>query len=98
MVAHTPLLEISCRRCNFFCRVVPGRPSYAIKSDWQAPPAEWDDRDQFIYGPKSLFYKNLKYVEKQDFTINPEWLSEHMTVSTMSTAYRTCALRYGWCA
>ena len=98
MVAHTTLLGISCHGSNFFCRVVPGRPSYAIKSDWQAPPAEWDDRDQFIYGPKSVFYKNLKYVEKQDFTINPEWLSEHMAVSTMSTAYRTCALRYGWCA
>lgn len=79
-------------------RVVPGRPSYAIKSDWQAPPAEWDDRDQYIYGAKSIFYKNLKYVPNKDFKINPEWLSEHMSVSTMSKAYRTCALRYGWCA
>lgn len=79
-------------------KVVPSRPAIAIHSDWQAPPAEWDDRDQYIYGPKAIFYKNLKYTEHKDFIINPEWLSEFMTVSTYSQAYRTCALRYGWCA
>lgn len=79
-------------------RVVPTRPAIAINSDWKAPPAEWDDRDQYIYGAKPMFYKNLKYAEHKDFVVNPEWLSEFMTVSTYSQAYRTCALRYGWCA
>lgn len=79
-------------------KVVPPRPAIAIHSDWKAPPAEWDDRDQYIYGPKPIFYKNIKYTEHKDFVVNPEWLSEFMTVSTYSQAYRTCALRYGWCA
>ncbi|XP_045215493.2 uncharacterized protein LOC123565769 isoform X2 [Mercenaria mercenaria] len=79
-------------------KVVPARPAIAIHSDWKAPPAEWDDRDQYIYGPKPIFYKNIKYTEHKDFVVNPEWLSEFMTVSTYSQAYRTCALRYGWCA
>ncbi|XP_060553131.1 uncharacterized protein LOC132714299 isoform X2 [Ruditapes philippinarum] len=79
-------------------KVVPSRPAIAINSDWKAPPADWDDRDQYIYGPKPIFYKNNKYPEHKDFVVNPEWLSEFMTVSTYSQAYRTCALRYGWCA
>ncbi|KAL4227432.1 hypothetical protein ACF0H5_012876 [Mactra antiquata] len=79
-------------------KVVPARPPIALHSDWKAPPAEWDDRDQYIYGAKPIFYKNLKYTEHKDFVVNPEWLSEFMTVSTYSQAYRTCALRYGWCA
>ncbi|KAH3812816.1 uncharacterized protein LOC127836645 isoform X1 [Dreissena polymorpha] len=83
---------------NEVTKEVPSRPPIALRSDWKAPPAEWDDRDQYIYGAKPVFYTNLKYANSKDFTINPEWLSEFMTVSTYSNAYRTCALRYGWCA
>ncbi|XP_052784076.1 uncharacterized protein LOC128219931 isoform X2 [Mya arenaria] len=83
---------------NEITKVVPARPPIAIHSDWKAPPADWDDRDQYIYGAHPMFYKNLKYPMHKDFTVNPEWLSEYMTVSTYSQAYRTCALRYGWCA
>ncbi|KAL3866689.1 hypothetical protein ACJMK2_043970, partial [Sinanodonta woodiana] len=77
--------------------VVPRRPTIAINSDWQAPKAEWDDRDQYIYDPKGMFYDNRKYYIDKDFSISPEWISEKKSVSSYSRAYRTCALRYGWC-
>ncbi|KAK3097221.1 hypothetical protein FSP39_007640 [Pinctada imbricata] len=79
-------------------KVVPSRPAFAISSDWVAPPADWDDRDHYIYSPRCIFYKNIKHYQHKDFTVNPEWVSEKMTVSTFSPAYRTCALRYGWCS
>lgn len=65
--------------------------------DWKAPPAEWDDRDPFLYSPKPMFYKNKKFVSERDFVVNPEWGSEKKKVSVNSPAYSTCALRYGWC-
>lgn len=82
----------------FFFRVVPQRPAFALSSDWVAPPADWDDRDHYIYSPRGMFYTNTKYVLHKDFTVNPEWISEKMTVSEFSPVYRTCALRYGWCS
>lgn len=79
-------------------KIVPKRPAIAIQSNWEAPPADWDDRNQYIFCAKPIFYKNIKYTTGKSFVVNPEWLSEFMTVSTYSRAYRTCALRYGWCA
>ena len=82
---------------NQVVKIVPKRPSFAIAMDWKAPPAEWDDRDNYICSPKPMFYKNKKFVSERDFVVNPEWGSEKKKVSVYSPAYRTCALRYGWC-
>ncbi|XP_052102512.1 uncharacterized protein LOC127736053 isoform X1 [Mytilus californianus] len=82
---------------NQVVKIVPKRPSFAIAMDWKAPPAEWDDRDQYLYSPKPMFYKNKKFVSERDFVVNPEWGSEKKKVSVNSPAYSTCALRYGWC-
>lgn len=82
----------------FSPRVVPQRPAFAISSDWVAPPADWDDRDHYVYSPRSMFYTNTKYVLHKDFIVSPEWISEKMKVSEFSPVYRTCALRYGWCS
>ncbi|XP_061172290.1 uncharacterized protein LOC133181732 [Saccostrea echinata] len=83
---------------NEIKKVVPQRPAFAISSDWVAPPADWDDRDPYISSPRSMFYTNTKYVLHKDFIVSPEWISEQMKVSEFSPAYRTCALRYGWCS
>lgn len=83
---------------NEIKKVVPQRPAFALSSDWVAPPADWDDKDHYIYSPRSMFYTNTKYVIHKDFIVNPEWTSEKMTVSEFSPVYRTCALRYGWCS
>ncbi|XP_048732888.1 uncharacterized protein LOC125649400 isoform X2 [Ostrea edulis] len=83
---------------NEIKKVVPQRPAFAISSNWVAPPAAWDDRDHYIYSPRSMFYTNTKYVLNKDFIVNSEWISEKMKVSDISPAYRTCALRYGWCS
>ncbi|XP_022318359.2 uncharacterized protein LOC111121381 isoform X1 [Crassostrea virginica] len=83
---------------NEIKKVVPQRPAFAISSDWVAPPADWDDRDHYVYSPRSMFYTNTKYVLHKDFIVSPEWISEKMKVSEFSPVYRTCALRYGWCS
>uniref|UniRef100_K1QK59 Uncharacterized protein n=1 Tax=Magallana gigas TaxID=29159 RepID=K1QK59_MAGGI len=71
---------------NEIKKVVPQRPAFALSSDWVAPPADWDDRDHYIYSPRGMFYTNTKYVLHKDFTVNPEWISEKMTVSEFSPA------------
>ncbi|XP_046543131.1 uncharacterized protein LOC124253415 isoform X3 [Haliotis rubra] len=80
-------------------KVVPRRPVFVVTSD--SGPAnlyDWDINDDFVTDTKCHFYHSKKYQRDRDFVINPEWVSESVSLKSGPKAYRTCPIRYGWCS
>ncbi|XP_067667766.1 uncharacterized protein, partial [Haliotis asinina] len=80
-------------------KVVPRRPVFALTYD--SGPANlygWDINDDFITDSKCHFYHSKKHQRDRNFVINPEWVSESVSLKSGPKAYRTCPIRYGWCS